>query len=269
MTRTQTEKYAKTEKFPCQVCAGTGRYRGVRVHQEKAHCFACKGQGYHLTSPADRAKAKQQRVARKERIERESAEAFDNANPGLRDFLRSASDWSEFAASLYCQLSERHSLSDKQTAAAKGMRAKVEAAQAAAAVAPKPQVDLTPIRTMFETALANGYKKPTYRAEGLIINRAPNHGRNPGALYVKNEQDVYGGKVLGTAFTASRDGERSDFAEGRTALDALVAIAADPLAAALRYGQRTGRCACCGRELTNHVSIDLGIGPICRGKWGL
>jgi hypothetical protein len=45
--------------------------------------------------------------------------------------------------------------------------------------------------------------------------------------------------------------------------------AADPYAAAKLYGQNTGTCSCCGLELTNPLSIELGIGPICREKFGL
>ena len=41
-------------KFPCGQCAGTGRYQGARVHQEKSHCFACRGKGYFLSSPEKR-----------------------------------------------------------------------------------------------------------------------------------------------------------------------------------------------------------------------
>ena len=29
------------------------------------------------------------------------------------------------------------------------------------------------------------------------------------------------------------------------------------------YGRRTGTCCCCGATLTNAVSIEAGIGPIC------
>lgn len=36
---------------------------------------------------------------------------------------------------------------------------------------------------------------------------------------------------------------------------------------AAEYGRRTGVCACCGRDLTNKESIELGIGPICRGNF--
>jgi len=49
--------------------------------------------------------------------------------------------------------------------------------------------------------------------------------------------------------------------------EGFIDAATDPLAAAIAYGRETG--SCCGRELTNKVSIDLGIGPICREKWGL
>ncbi len=33
------------------------------------------------------------------------------------------------------------------------------------------------------------------------------------------------------------------------------------------FGHRTGRCACCGRTLTNPDSIELGIGPICASRY--
>jgi hypothetical protein len=49
----------------------------------------------------------------------------------------------------------------------------------------------------------------------------------------------------------------------------LQVIAADPRGEAIRFGQRTGTCSCCGRELTKHASIEAGIGPICAQKWGL
>ena len=50
--------------------------------------------------------------------------------------------------------------------------------------------------------------------------------------------------------------------------EAVSVIAENPRDAAIRYGQRTGSCACCGRALSNKQSIDLGIGPICAEKWG-
>jgi hypothetical protein len=50
------------------------------------------------------------------------------------------------------------------------------------------------------------------------------------------------------------------------ACEALLAIEADPLAAARENGVKTGRCSCCGRPLTDPVSIGYGIGPICRER---
>lgn len=43
---------------------------------------------------------------------------------------------------------------------------------------------------------------------------------------------------------------------------------ADPLAAAKKYGKLSGRCCSCGRDLTDPVSIENGIGPICATKFG-
>ena len=51
--------------------------------------------------------------------------------------------------------------------------------------------------------------------------------------------------------------------------EVLLEAAGDPLTAAVRYGKETGSCSCCGRDLTNAESIRLGIGPICREKFGL
>lgn len=46
----------------------------------------------------------------------------------------------------------------------------------------------------------------------------------------------------------------------------LAAIAADPEAAATRYGVELGHCYRCGRTLTDETSRALGIGPDCRSK---
>ena len=40
-------------------------------------------------------------------------------------------------------------------------------------------------------------------------------------------------------------------------VERLLKHGADPKQAAIRYGQKTGRCSCCGRELTKHTSIPL------------
>lgn len=71
----------------------------------------------------------------------------------------------------------------------------------------------------------------------------------------------YQGTPTRIAHTIDKWGEEHVLIESTTARD--------PRAAAIAYGQRTGTCSCCGRELTRHSSIDAGIGPVCATKWGL
>jgi hypothetical protein len=48
----------------------------------------------------------------------------------------------------------------------------------------------------------------------------------------------------------------------------IIEVASDPSKAAVAYGMKTGNCSCCAKPLTNKVSVELGIGPICREKYG-
>lgn len=242
--------------FTCESCNGTGLWSGGTNRHGNQKCNTCHGLGRMATSAADR-RAKRQKVAQKKDEARASAMADNLAHEELFAWLRNNQSWNSFAASLLEQHTAGRVWTDKQVQAATRMMEKTIATRAAKEAA-KPSVDLTPIRTMFEAAIQNGHKRPTYRAEGLVINRAPDHGANPGALYVKTESKDYLGKVIGTTYSGKGE-----------ALPALTAIAKNPLEAAVAYGRRTGTCACCGRKLTNALSIELGIGPICRDKWGL
>jgi len=257
-TKVSSGPHAKVQQFSCQACHGTGVFRGVRIHQDRHECFAYGGKGYFLTSEADRRKARLQRTQGKAKKLAELRAAFDAENPGISAFLDSNWKWSVFAGELLAKLNQYGSLSEKQVGAIRSMQAKIEAKRAEKAVAVKAggrEVDLGAIRSMFERATANGYKKPVYRAAGLVLSRAPDSGKNPGAIYVKEVGGEYLGKLLGTAYT------------GRPA-PGLDEIAADPKGAAVRYGQQSGTCSCCGRELSDPASIALGIGPICADKWG-
>ncbi len=259
-----TKPAKEQERFPCNVCSGTGRYQGRRTQQTKAHCFACKGAGYFKTSQGDRVKAKAQHYTRKAASLKQKLDAFHEQHEGLHAFLSEAGDWSEFARSLAEQIAQRGSLSEKQLGAARAMQAKVATRQAEGQKTRQEHsgtVDLAKIREMFDAAVASSLKRPVYRAEGLVLSLAPAHGKNPGAIYIKAGEE-YLGKVLGTDFQAAR-------AATDETLTSLQTIAADPLEAAVRYGRLTGACACCGRTLTDPKSVERGIGPICAGKWGL
>lgn len=54
-----------------------------------------------------------------------------------------------------------------------------------------------------------------------------------------------------------------------TIVEALKALALNPLEQAQRYGRLTGRCSFCGRLLTDAVSVENGYGPVCATKYGL
>jgi hypothetical protein len=165
----------------------------------------------------------------------------------------------DFAMSLAQQLLQYGTLTERQVAAFKNMAEREKADKAE-----RPAVDLDPVEQMFFRATASGYQKPVYRAEGLVISRAAAGGRNAAALYVKDDCGEYLGKVQNGRLFLTREA-RSREAEVTTSI---TVIAENPLEAAIRHGRRTGRCACCGRELTKHASIDAGIGPICAEKWG-
>lgn len=270
----QPGKFAKRQ-FTCQSCHGTGKWAGGCNRYGNAKCNACQGQGYFVTSPEQRAKARASAASTKARKAEAAQAANVDALGGAERLvaLQQAGQWSEFAASLYAQHAEGKALSDKQAAAAGRMLDKLEANAAAKAAAKvereanAPTVDLSAIEAMFATALASGYKRPMYRALGLRIKPG-----KAGALYVLTEdrmelghygeQPGYEGKIAERKFLAVR-------AAAPDTADKLARIAADPKGEAIRHGQRTGTCSCCGRELTKHASIEAGIGPICAAKWGL
>ncbi len=187
---------------------------------------------------------------------RRSIKLFAEEHPDMWKDLCAARN--EFTASLHASLNRWGTLTQNQINAwYRGQAAR------AATEAKSGEADLSRIREMFDAATSSGFKKPVYRAEGLKITLAPATGRNAGALYVVEiEDDAYQGKVEGVTFKAVRE------AKGDT-LSRLQTIARNPMEAAVRYGRQTGRCSCCGRELTNQVSIDAGIGPICAQRFGL
>lgn len=133
---------------------------------------------------------------------------------------------------------------------------------AAAGRAPEgAAINVIAIATAFAAAHASKIKSPKLRLEGFVFSRAPDHGANAGSIYVKATDGEYLGKVTDGRFRAVRTCDDPTSAR-------VIEAAADPHKAAKAYGLKTGSCSCCGRELTNKESIDLGIGPICKEKFG-
>jgi hypothetical protein len=255
-------------KHICTACNGSGLYQRVRIHEERDHCFSCGGKGYFKTSALARSKARDQRAQREATKSESRWDAFAAKHATLAAFLVDTSSWSAFSGDLVRSVKKYGDLSERQFAAAyaseekHAVRQAAKQAERAAADAARVVLDLTRINELFEGVLAKGLKKPVLRADKLAISIAPATGKNAGCLYVKDEGQ-YAGKI-------DRAGKFFKLREARAEIEAeLVLLATDPRAAAIAHGRNTGNCSCCGRQLTDPKSIELGIGPICLEKWAL
>jgi hypothetical protein len=251
-------------KHPCGRCRGTGKWTSYSGYKT-GKCHACRGTGFFKTSAAVRAKGRASAANTKVK----KIAAFTAEHKELVAFLKDSVSWNSFARSLMDGLNTKGTMHPNGVIAAEKMMAKTMAARAAkdasraAEEAAAPTFDLRKIHTLFDTALANGKnKRALLGGEGMKITPAPEKGKNAGHLYVKVDGE-YAGKIDAAGKYHAGWGSKIDVETD------LTKIAADPSGEARLYGMRTGRCACCGRELTNEDSIKLGIGPICAEGWGL
>ncbi|WP_186083660.1 DUF6011 domain-containing protein [Burkholderia gladioli] len=114
----------------------------------------------------------------------------------------------------------------------------------------------------FRAAISSGLKRPKMFL-GEFAFKLATTGRNKGAIWVTagSENGTYLGKIADGKFMASQ-------ACGSDQAAAVLAACSDPKQAALAFGQRTGRCSCCGRELSDPASVDASIGPVCAKRYG-
>lgn len=121
------------------------------------------------------------------------------------------------------------------------------------------------IRECLDSAVLKGMKKPQLNIGAFNFTIAPPYGANPDFIYIKHKGE-YIGKIKGARVSLLLDENDIDTA---VALSHCFNLDKHELyAEAVRYGRETGVCSCCGRTLTNAISIALGIGPICREKFG-
>lgn len=248
---------------PCKKCCGSGQFRswsGRSVGQ----CFACKGKGKFTfaTSPETRAKARTGAAARKVKTAAENIEGFKVAQPVVFAWISENQASFEFAVAMLEAIVKFGDLTANQLAACERCIAKRDAARAAAESRTEnaPAVDVSKIEVSFAAAIEHGIKRPKLRLDAFKFSLAPATGKNAGSIYV-TEGEQYLGKVTAGKFICTRE-----CGDERAAK--VIAVASDPAASAKAFGIRTGSCSCCGRELTNGASIDLGIGPICAEKFG-
>jgi len=192
-------------------------------------------------------------------------ESFGFDTKALIKHMEEQAPNNSFMNSLLMQFRKKGDLSQRQWEALNNNRQR--ALNNKAQEKDAPQVDLSKIKEMFETAMGNGLKRPTLRVDNLIISRAPDSGVNAGALYVKVKQsgeNAYAGKLKDGKWFPIRD-----FAKDENIIKTLQELAKDPQGVASTHGRKTGSCSMCGRELTDPKSIELGIGPICIENWGI
>lgn len=78
------------------------------------------------------------------------------------------------------------------------------------------------------------------------------------------------GKWVGYTFVAEVSGENHLSVRDKQTRDAILAeIAKEPTEALKRFGKEIGRCGHCRKQLTDAVSREFGIGPVCRKELGL
>lgn len=78
------------------------------------------------------------------------------------------------------------------------------------------------------------------------------------------------GKWAGFVFMSELSGENHIPMKDRAVRDVVYAEIAKDVTGSLKlYGQKIGRCGHCSKQLTDEVSREFGIGPVCRKALGL
>jgi len=255
----------------CKKCRGSGQFvswGGRRLGE----CFACKGKGGHTrkTAPEVRAKARENTAKRAVATENQrvaTAQQWAEENPTLHAWLIARADRSDFAMSLLTGVRKYGRLTDGQfnavtrLVAEDAARDADRASERARIAASAPEITVAPLEAAFASAAASGKPARKVRLAQFVFTPAKANSANPGAIYVKTTGDDYLGKIVDGRFARAFSTPVEVEAE-------VLAVAADPRAAAVAYGFETGNCSCCGRFLSNPESVALGIGPICASRFG-
>jgi hypothetical protein len=129
----------------------------------------------------------------------------------------------------------------------------------------RPVYTFAGIVNAIEEAQNRGLKRITMRFADFIVKPS----KYAGKMYVfSHDKEVNQWGTMSNIYLGWITSNETNLGE-IDLIKRVQSVAADPYAAAKLYGQNTGTCSCCARELTNPLSIELGIGPICREKFGL
>ena len=129
----------------------------------------------------------------------------------------------------------------------------------------RPAYNFEALIRCIEEAQNSGLKRIMMRFAGFIIKPSKYAGRLYIFSYEKelNQWGTMSNKYLGWITSDS-----TNLAEV-SLIKHIQEVAANPTHYAKVFGQETGQCSCCGKQLTVKESIALGIGPICKVKFGL
>jgi len=119
------------------------------------------------------------------------------------------------------------------------------------------------VRGWLMNARNSGLRRPAIRYPSLTLTApAPTSRWNGTETVFVRVGQTYAGRFTDGAFHQSAEAPSN-------ITELLTETMADPLAFAVRVGQRTGRCCFCARELTDGRSVSVGYGPVCAGHYGL
>lgn len=229
----------------CQRCGGTGKYRRF------GRCFACNGTG-NVSAQSGTITLRQRRPSVPGEIA-EMAAAFKAANPDIMAWIEANQNF-PFAVKMGEQVATFGDMSERQLIACLKCVRVAKNAEAA------PEISVARIEEAFAAARQNGLRRPKLNLATFTFKPAGSVSRWAGSLFVTEHGD-YMGRVTAGKFVAS--GACTDDQQAR-----IIEAAADPEAAAVAFGRRTGTCGCCMRELTDPASIERGIGPVCAASYG-
>ena len=268
----KTTPREKTFREKCPKCKGTGVWTSYTGFS-RGECFSCKGKGFHefATSPEQRQKARrrsQESKAKKAALKAALGREWLEANPEHAKWITDATRRGfGFASSMldaimtYGQPTEGQLAAIEKCMARDAERqAEREAQQRLNAERAAPVANTAILDAMLR-AREEGKKWVKLQYSGLLFKLGAAGGRNAEAIWVTDTDGEFLGGVKDGQFTPRRECSDDQRQQVLTILE-------DPAKAARVYGLQTGRCSCCGRELTNKASIAAGIGPICAERFG-
>jgi uncharacterized protein DUF6011 len=267
----------------CAHCRGTGRFCSNVTGRVLGPCFKCKGKGEINFKTSPEARAKRHQASAQRRADRQAEKlAWREQHRDLiawmereADRFRTGKTTFDFIHKMAEAVAEFGSLSDAQLAAVIKCKAKSDERQAAWKAQQGRQdvaIDCSKIVAAFDKRRSVAALKGAVGVKSLVLH-FPNFTFSPdrreGSVIWVNSKTHTNDRGLPAAFGKIQDGKLSPFRLATPEIIAEIqAVAADPSKASRISGQNFGICCCCGATLTDPVSIEAGIGPICASNWG-